>query len=143
MLPMRRLGFGPLNNQSEKCPFCRDLALKNCYFARKCIYKSSTMDVLRLSLCLSKILVQFSLIGRFRFPQWWMKVKKKLEKNSFLLAFSIFLIDFFKNMGILANKPLYIPIIYIATKLDPDTRKIALSMILYELNVSCRDIDMQ
>ena len=59
----------PMNNQSEKCPFCRDLALKNCYFVRKCIYKSSAMDVLRLSLCLSKILVQFSLIGRFYFPQ--------------------------------------------------------------------------
>ena len=44
--------------------------------------------------------------------------KKKLEKNSFLLAFSIFLIDFFKNMGILAKKPLYIAIIYIAIKLE-------------------------
>ena len=51
-----------------------------------------------------------------------MKVKKR-EKNPIFLAFSIFLIDFFKNMGFLAFNPLHIPIMNIATKLAPDESK--------------------
>ena len=49
-----------------------------------------------------------------------MKVKKR-KKNPKILAFAIFLIDLFKNMGFLAFNSLHIPIINIAAKLAPDT----------------------
>ena len=49
-----------------------------------------------------------------------MKVKKR-KKNPKILAFAIFLIDLFKNMVFSAFNSLYIPIINIAAKLDPDT----------------------
>ena len=89
--PNAKTWLHPMNNQSEKCPFSVDLTLKNYYFERKCICKSTTMDVLRLSLCPSKILVQYALFGKVWLSPVMNEIKKKSKNFSFCYFFHRFI----------------------------------------------------